>query len=75
MAMEAAVGVTAMETTVSEGVMVNEAVPVTPLRVAVTVAEPGATPVTRPPVVMVAVTVLLTDQDTAEVMFAVLLSL
>ena len=75
MAMVAVVGVTAMETSVAGGVMVNVAVPVAPESAAVTVPEPAATPVARPPAAMVAIAVLLTDQVTEDVMFAVLLSL
>jgi hypothetical protein len=45
--------------TTGAGVTVTDAVPLFPSLVAVIVAEPGATAVTRPPVEMVATAVLL----------------
>ena len=62
---ETAIDVTALEATLSC------AAPVTPLREADTVAEPGATPVAIPPAVMVTTAVLELDHVAEEVTSAV----
>ena len=69
-------GVTAMDlTTTAAACTVSDAVPATPLSVAVMVEEPAATPEARPAGVMVA-TAALDDVHVAEVVtFAVVLSL
>ena len=71
--MLAVAGVTAMETSVGEptAVTVRAAVPVTAESVAVTLADPAATPVASPDPLMVVAAVLLTAQVTVEVMLAV----
>ncbi len=56
------------------GVTVSVAEPLTPFNVAVTLAEPAATPVTRPVGLTVATVVLLTDQVATEDTLPVVLS-
>jgi hypothetical protein len=73
--MLAPAGVTAIEVIVFAGVTVNGVVPVTPLREAVTLVEPAATPVTRPVELIVAIAVLAAAQVAVVLMFAVELSL
>ena len=73
-AMLGALGVTAMEVTVV-AVTVSVAVPLTPLRVAVTSVDPAATPVANPPDEMVATVALAVVQVAVEVTLAVELSL
>jgi hypothetical protein len=77
MGIEAVAGVRARETRVGAAVAVTDraAVPLTPLRLAEMVADPAATPVARPAVLMVASAVLLEDQLTLLVTFEVELSL
>jgi hypothetical protein len=64
-------GVTAIDLIVFAAVTVNGVVPVTPLREAVTLVEPAATPVARPVELIVAVAALAVAQVTVELMFAV----
>jgi hypothetical protein len=75
--MLAPAGVTAIEVIafVPPAVTVNGVVPVTPLREAVTLVEPAATPVARPLELMVAIAVLAAVQVAVELMFAVEASL
>ena len=67
---EGVAGVTVMDVRTA-AVTVRDAVPVIAPEVAVIVEVPTATPVARPPLLMVAVAVELEVQVTAEVMSAV----
>jgi len=71
-AMLAVAGVTAIEDSVGAVVVtLRDAVPLMPLRDAVMVDDPAATPVARPAELMVAVAVLEDVQVTVEVMVLV----
>ena len=74
-AMEAAVGVTAMETSVAAVTVRVAELLVMPDSEAVIIEVPAATPVATPPDAMVAAAVFEDAQVTVEVMFCVLLSL
>ncbi len=74
--MVAVAGVMAMEASVAAGtVTARFALPLTPLRVAVTLAEPEARAVARPAELIFATTAFDVVQDTVAVTFSVELSL
>jgi hypothetical protein len=65
-------GVTAMELRVgATALTVREAEPEMPVRVAVTLVDPAATPLATPDEFTIATAVLAADHETAEVMSAV----